>query len=80
MNLDKALQEVDGELIKVLDIHPGGEGTYPTAIVVVKRNAPLHPYVVWRAVDSIRDGQPAHFQSGNYCETLEEALQDTRKA
>ena len=44
MNLDKALQEVDGELIKVLDIHPGGEGTYPTAIVIVKRNAPLHPY------------------------------------
>ena len=80
MILDKALQEVDGELIKVLDIHPGGEGTYPTAIVVVKRNAPLHPYVVWRAVDSSRDGQPAHFQSGNYCETLEEALQDLRKA
>lgn len=80
MNLDKALQEVNGELIKVLDIHPGGEDTYPTAIVIVKRNAPLHPYVVWRAVDSLRDGLPAHFQSGNYCETLEEALQDTRKA
>lgn len=80
MNLDEALRQVDGELVKVLDIHPGGEGTYPTAIVVVKRNTELHPYVTWRAVDSSRDGLPAHFQSGNYCETLEEALQDTRKA
>ena len=80
MDLDKALKQVNGKLVTVLDIRPGGERTYPTAIVVVKRKAPLHPYVVWRAIDSIRDGQPAHFESGNYCETLEEALQDTRKA
>jgi hypothetical protein len=80
MILDKALAQVGGELIKVLDIRPAGVGTYPTAIVVVKRDAELHPYVTWRAIDSTRDGIPAHFESGNYCETLEEALQDPRKA
>jgi hypothetical protein len=67
MILDKALAQVGGELIKVLDIRPAGVGTYPTAIVVVKRDAELHPYVTWRAIDST-------------CETLEEALQDPRKA
>lgn len=80
MNLDHALNQVSGELVQILDSHPGDQFCYPSAIVVVKRDHPYHQYVAWRAVDSSRDGRPAHFQSGNYCETLEAALNDSRKA
>ena len=78
--LDHALNAVDGELITVLDERAGDQFCYPSAIVVVKRNHPLHPYVAWRAIDSTRSGIPAHFECGNYCETLQQALSDSRKA
>jgi|DEB0MinimDraft_6_1074348.scaffolds.fasta_scaffold48824_1 hypothetical protein len=79
-NLDHALNAVDGELITVLDERAGDQFCYPSAIVVVKRNHQLHPFVAWRAIDSTRDNIPAHFECGNYCETLQEALSDSRKA
>lgn len=79
-NIDNALQAVGGELVTVLSGYMGGVADYPSAIVVVKRDHPLHPYVAWRAIDRSREGLPAHFECGNYCETLQEALSDSRKA
>ena len=79
-NLDHALKAVDGELVTVLSERAGDQFCYPSAIVVVKRNHPLHRYVAWRAIDSTRDDIPAHFEGGNYCETLQEALSDNRSA
>ena len=79
-NLEQALKSVEGELITVLSERDGDQFCYPSAIVVVKRNHPLHPYVAWRAIDSTRSGIPAHFECGNYCETLQQALSDSRKA
>ena len=79
-NLEQALKSVEGELITVLSERDGDQFCYPSAIVVVKRNHPLHPYVAWRAIDSTRDDIPAHFECGNYCETLQQALSDSRKA
>lgn len=79
-NIDHALESVGGELVAVLDGYIGGRCEYPSAIVVVRRDHPFHPYVVWRAIDRSRDGLPAHFESGNYCETLNEALSDRRTA
>jgi hypothetical protein len=79
-NLEQALKSVEGELITVLSERDGDQFCYPSAIVVVKRNHPLHPYVAWRAIDSTRDDIPAHFEGGNYCETLQEALSDNRNA
>lgn len=79
-NIENALQAVGGQLITVLDERGGDAFCYPSAIVVVKRDHPLHPYVAWRAIDSTRSGIPAHFECGNYCETLQQALSDSRKA
>tara|TARA_R110002124_G_scaffold64265_1_gene175868 strand:- start:230 stop:469 length:240 start_codon:yes stop_codon:yes gene_type:complete len=78
MNLDQALSSVNGQLIDLINHKEGDAFTYPTAIAIVKRDHALHPFVVWRAIDPSRSGNDPFFESGNYYETLAEALTDSR--
>lgn len=79
MDLDKALQQVNGELLVLTNEKEGTQFTYPSATAIVKRlNNKLHPFVVWRAIDPSRSGNDPFFESGNYYETLAEALTDSR--
>ena len=78
MDLSKALKQVDGQLIDLRNQRAGDSSRYPSAIAIVKRDHPLHPFVVWRAIDPSRSGNVPFFESGNYCETLAEALEDHR--
>ena len=79
MDLDKALLQVNGELLVLTNEKDGTQFTYPSAIAIVKRlNNKLHPFVVWRAIDPSRSGNDPFFESGNYYETLSEALTDSR--
>ena len=78
MDLDKALSSVNGQLIDLINHKSGDAFSYPSAIAIVKRDHPLHPFVVWRAIDPSRSGNDPFFEAGNYCETLAEALTDSR--
>jgi hypothetical protein len=78
MDLSKALEQVNGQLIDLVKNSNGDSFSYPSAMAIVKREHSLHPFVVWRAIDPSRSGDAPFFESGNYCETLAEAMQDNR--
>ena len=65
-DLNKALEEVRGELIDLVG-----------NVAIVKRDHGLHPYVVWTVGYNDTPSQ-AYFVWGHYCETLEEARKDHR--
>ena len=79
MDLSKALEQVNGQLLVLNDEQEGDEYTYPSAVAIVRRICDkYHPYVVWRAIDPSRSGNDPFFESGNYYATLQEAINDPR--
>ena len=46
MDLSKALQQVGGQLIDLRNQRAGDSFSYPSAIAIVKRDHPLHPFAV----------------------------------
>lgn len=79
MDLSKALEQVNGYLLALNNEQDGDAFSYPSAVAIVHRmREQLHPYAVWVAVDPSRDGNDPFFTSGNYYETLEQAINDPR--